>query len=97
MSFFSKFCRPGVLVALALVLPACGQKETTTGTAVETPAASAPAIAGPVLAPRPDVYASFALRADVTALSDSQKEMIRLMIEASGIMDDLFWRQAFRD
>ncbi len=47
--------------------------------------------------PRPEIYAEFALTADLSGLSDNQREMIRLLIEASAIMDDLFWRQAYGD
>ena len=47
--------------------------------------------------PRPDVYAEFQLVADLDDLSDSQRQMLILLIEASQIMDDLFWRQAYGD
>jgi len=47
--------------------------------------------------PRPDVYADFTLTADLSYLSDQQREMIGVLIEASQIMDDLFWRQAYGD
>ena len=47
--------------------------------------------------PRPDVYAEFSLDADLSALSDGQRQMLVLFIEASQIMDDLFWRQAYGD
>jgi hypothetical protein len=50
-----------------------------------------------VVEPRPDIYAKFALTADLSGLSDNQREMIGILIDASQIMDDLFWRQAFRD
>lgn len=50
-----------------------------------------------VVKPRPDVYADFTLTADLSALSDNQREVIRLLIDASQIMDDLFWRQAYGD
>ncbi len=50
-----------------------------------------------IAAPRPDIYAEFALTADLSGLSDNQKAMVVKLIEASDIMDDLFWRQAFRD
>ena len=46
---------------------------------------------------RPQIYAEFPLVADLSHLSDSQKQMIVKLIEASQIMDDLFWRQAFGD
>ncbi|MFK8032090.1 MAG: Zn-dependent hydrolase [Gammaproteobacteria bacterium] len=44
---------------------------------------------------RLDIYATFALKADISSLSDSQKEMLPLLIEASKIMDELYWRQAY--
>ena len=50
-----------------------------------------------VVAPRPDIYADFTLTADLSHLSDQQHEMILLLIDASQIMDDLFWRQAYGD
>ena len=47
------------------------------------------------VAPRPEIYAEFTLTADLTDLTDNQREMIAVLIEASDIMDELFWRQAF--
>ena len=46
---------------------------------------------------RPEIYANFVLTADLSGLSDNQREMIAILIEASEIMDDLFWRQAWAD
>jgi hypothetical protein len=46
---------------------------------------------------RPEIYADFTLTADLSHLADEQKTMIALLIEASEIMDDLFWRQSFGD
>jgi hypothetical protein len=46
---------------------------------------------------RPEIYADFTLTADLSHLSDEQKQMIALLIDASVIMDDLFWRQSFGD
>jgi len=71
----------------AIVLAACGAEgpeEPTVATA-ET------------VEPRPEIYAEFELTADLSHLGASQREMIGVLIEASRIMDDLFWRQAFRD
>ncbi|NNF39863.1 MAG: Zn-dependent hydrolase, partial [Woeseiaceae bacterium] len=45
--------------------------------------------------PRPEIYADFTLTADLGHLSDEQVQMIRILIEASEIMDDLFWQQSF--
>ncbi len=44
---------------------------------------------------RLDIYATFALDADISHLSDRQKNMLPLLIEASKIMDELYWRQAY--
>jgi hypothetical protein len=44
---------------------------------------------------RLNIYYPVDLTTDLTHLTDNQKEMISLLIEASVIMDDLFWRQAF--
>jgi len=47
--------------------------------------------------PRPAIYADFTGQADLSLLTDKQREMIGVLIEASEIMDDLFWRQAYGD
>lgn len=77
------------------IIAACSAGEAPppaeTGAKSETPAATAE------VEPRPEIYAEFALKADLSALSPQQRDMIAVLIEASGIMDDLFWRQAFRD
>jgi len=46
---------------------------------------------------RPDIYAEFTLTADLSFYTDNQREMIGLLIEASQVMDDLFWKQAYGD
>ena len=43
------------------------------------------------------IYAPFTLTADLSGFSDNQREMISLLIDASEIMDDLFWKQAYGD
>ncbi len=45
--------------------------------------------------PRPEVYAEFTLTADLSFYTDNQRQMIVKLIEASRIMDDLFWKQAY--
>jgi hypothetical protein len=71
----------------AILLAACG---------AETP--NEPVVsAAETTAPRPEIYAEFALTADLSHLSDRQRQMIGVLIEASKIMDDLFWRQAWAD
>ncbi|GAA6183552.1 Zn-dependent hydrolase [Aliiglaciecola sp. 2_MG-2023] len=44
---------------------------------------------------RLDIYYPVALSADLSAYSDNQKQMLSLLIDASKIMDELFWMQAF--
>jgi len=46
---------------------------------------------------RIDIYAPVKLTADLSALSDNQRTLIARLIEASEIMDDLFWKQAYGD
>lgn len=44
---------------------------------------------------RLDIYKEVTLSADLNHLSANQKQMLALLIDASKIMDDLFWQQAF--
>lgn len=46
---------------------------------------------------RLDIYESVALTTDISQLSDSEKKMIPILIEAAKIMDDLFWRESYPD
>ena len=40
-------------------------------------------------------YATFRLTSDLTHLSDNQRQMIPLLIDAAKIMDELFWLQSY--
>ncbi|MBT8401293.1 MAG: Zn-dependent hydrolase [Rhodothermia bacterium] len=44
-----------------------------------------------------DKYTEFTLTADLSHLSDNQRAMIPLLIEASDAMDEMFWLQAYGD
>ncbi|MEP1444795.1 MAG: Zn-dependent hydrolase [Paraglaciecola sp.] len=44
---------------------------------------------------RLNIYFPVTLSADISHLSDNQQQMLAVLIEASLIMDDLFWKQAF--
>jgi hypothetical protein len=46
---------------------------------------------------RLDIYTPVTLTADLSHLSDRQKRMISLLIDAAEITDDLFWRQQWGD
>jgi len=41
-----------------------------------------------------DIYKTVTLTTDLSHLSDKQKKMLSLLIEASDIMDELFWKQS---
>ncbi len=42
-------------------------------------------------------YVPFALKTDLSKLSENQKKMLPLLIEAAQIMDDIFWKEAYGD
>ena len=85
---FKSLLRPSRLIILpAILLVSCGQ-EPEPQVNISTPDTAEV---------RPEIYADFTLSADLSHLSDDQKQMIVLLIEASEIMDDLFWRQSFGD
>ncbi len=44
-----------------------------------------------------DKYVAFELTSDLSHLSENQRQMIPILIEASKIMDSLFWYQAYGD
>ncbi len=71
--------------------------ETATKAKVEQPASTPSKAESETHNPRFDIYQPVKLTADLSHLSDNQKKMIGLLIDASKIMDDLFWKQAFGD
>jgi hypothetical protein len=79
-----------VAVFLLASVAACSKPDADSA----APAAQPPSAS---VAPRPEIYANFALTADLSGLSEQQRQMLVLLIEASNVMDDLFWRQAFRE
>ena len=40
-------------------------------------------------------YTPFKLETDINALSDNQKKMIKILIEAGEYMNDMFWYEAY--
>jgi hypothetical protein len=77
---------------LAVSVTSACSRPANDGAATEEPSAQVA-----VVSPRPDIYAEVPLVSDLSALSSGQKQMLVLMIQASQIMDDLFWRQSFGD
>ncbi len=47
--------------------------------------------------PRFDIYKEVTLTSDLSHLNENQKKMIGLLIDASKIMDELYWQQAYGD
>ena len=88
-----KFLLPFLPLTM-LSLAACSKPAGDNPTADSGPAAERVAA---TTEPRPEVYAEFSLVADLAHFSDGQRQMLVLLIEASQIMDDLFWRQSYGD
>jgi len=86
------------VLSIVLLLAACQQAESPIAPE-QVKAESEPAAveAGGAQNSRFDIYATVRLSADLEGLSDRQKQMIPILIEASKIMDDLYWKQAYGD
>jgi len=84
---FPNLFRPLGILLVALVVVSCAEEPPpeTAVTALEK------------VEVRPEIYADFTLTADLSHLSDEQRQMIALLIDAAQIMDGLFWRQSFGD
>ena len=70
------------------------QKNTSTKNEAIAIAQNSPTLL-PEFKNRLDIYKEVTLSADLSHLSANQKKMLSLLIDASKIMDDLFWQQAF--
>jgi len=46
---------------------------------------------------RSTIYTDYTLTSDLSQLSANQRKMISLLIDASALMDDLYWQQAYGD
>jgi hypothetical protein len=77
--------RAAHIIFVSVVLAACG---------AESPPEHAVEPFGTTEA-RPEIYAEFALTTDLSFFNDEQREMLGLLIQASQIMDDLFWQQTY--
>jgi len=86
------------LIATLLVLTACQQAENPapaeSATSAAEPAEQPASESAAQQASRFDIYATVRLTVDLDHLSDRQKQMIPLLIDASKIMDGLFWQQS---
>ena len=87
------------LVILATTLTACNNDSTNATTQPSATMENSAKDASPTLIAsaknRLNIYKEVTLSADLSHLSANQKQMLALLIDASKIMDDLFWQQAF--
>ncbi len=79
------------VLTAAFFLTGCGSDSTPDTTTEQTELPQAPATS----VVETDIYATVDLTADLSSYSSNQKQMLRLLIQASEIMDELFWLQAF--
>src|SRR5690606_34616503 len=80
----------------ALALCACAttpEPQTPAITAVDVPMVSLRAEPDP--AARLEQYVTVRLTADISRLSENERRMLPLLIDAAGAMDEIFWMQAF--
>jgi hypothetical protein len=87
------------LVSLFALLALTGCQQAESPAPAEPPeiAVEQALEATPEAPSRFDIYATVRLTADLGHLSDRQRQMIPLLIEASEIMDELYWLQAYGD
>jgi len=87
-------------IMLAGLLSGCEKDQpAATADAVENTAVET-AVESPVEADEPsryDIYANDGLTTDLSHLSDNQRKMVGLLIEAAKITDDIFWLQVWGD
>lgn len=79
-----------ILTGTVLLLHCTPKEESQEEAAVEQPMEMTPEM-------RLNEYARVPLTTDLAVLTDSQREMIPILIEAAKIMDNLFWREAYGD
>ncbi|WP_334019079.1 dipeptidyl-peptidase 3 family protein [Alteromonas sp. S015] len=83
-------------VAGLFMLTACSKSADTTQTKTAKPETAAEQTLL-VDESRLSIYHGVDLTSDLSHLGDNQRQMLSLLIDASKIMDDLFWKQAFFD
>jgi hypothetical protein len=73
----------GAIAVLLVLLPACAPKTKTSGRAAEAPTLTQ--------------YTEVTLTADFSKLSEKERRMIPLLVEACQAMDAIFWKEAYGD
>ncbi len=84
-----------IILASSLALSACSQPENNTTASSKVHTESGYQLKDTDTA-RLDIYTQVTLNTDLSHLSKNQKAMLGKLIDASKIMDDLFWQQSFQ-
>jgi len=79
-----------ILFLAILMFAACKNQPTEQATQ-QTPDAKSP------MQENLAIYTDFTLTADLSTLSENQKQIIKLLIEAADVMNELFWYEAYGD
>lgn len=100
MKFFSQPCISAIIITLCSTLVLSCNKATNDKTQIPQVAdistnKNAELTLIKDYKNRLNIYFPVTLSADVSHLTENQKQMLAVLIEASVIMDDLFWQQAF--
>ncbi len=88
------------VILLASLLSACEKDDQTAASKVAEQAPANITASAPAEAEKPsrfDIYADVGLTTDLSHLSDNQKQMIGLLIDAAKITDEIFWLQVWGD
>ena len=85
---------PLLLACLATLALAACQRPDSTSTTKET---SKTPIPQSYAEQHADDYATVPLKADLSAFDDEGKRMLALLVQASEVMDDLYWQQSWPD
>jgi len=78
------------------LISACDKDTQTPAVEPEQPTPATPTVVTEEPS-RFDIYADVRLTTDLSHLSDNQRQMIGLLIEAGKITDDIFWQQVWGD
>lgn len=79
------------ILFLAILIFAACKNEPTEQTTQQVPDAKSP------MQEKLAIYTDFTLTADLSTLSDNQKQIVKLLIEAADVMNELFWYEAYGD
>lgn len=79
-----------IYVASAAIMASCSNPQAT-----EKNAATGKQYTSTLDSARAGIYTKVSLSTDLTLLSDEEKQVIGLFIEAAQIMDQIFWQEAF--